>query len=367
MSVLVGGKESEIKYVTSGVPQGSVLGPLLFVLFVNDLPENVRNSLKLFADDLKIIASASQYNIISHDIKALEEWEATWLLRFNPEKCKVLHINKNDNPGNKYFIGDVEMKSVTSECDLGLHTMADLSWDMNIKTAVLKANSLIAWVARNIITRTPKVMKLIYKSLIRPHLEYCVQVWNPVNRYGNWPLILELEQVQRRFTRLVDGIGLLSYGERLQKLDITTLAERRLRGDLIEAYKIISGSVKYGAGLFKMSVSGNNIVSTAAIRDKDRKEFFSERVRGYWNTLPRYVKASSSVAHFKSNLELHKKNTQMVGNNYWDVSTVVLDKIDGSVTTESRQKQAKYLLENPWTAKSIGVNTWVPNRKSNIL
>ena len=70
MSVLVGGKESEIKYVTSGVPQGSVLGPLLFVLFVNDLPENVRNSLKLFADDLKIIAKASQYNIISHDIKS---------------------------------------------------------------------------------------------------------------------------------------------------------------------------------------------------------------------------------------------------------------------------------------------------------
>ena len=360
MTVLVGGNKSETKCVTSGVPQGSVLGPLLFVLFVNDLPEHVKSHLKLFADDLKIVANASLHNVVSQDIEALEKWENTWLLRFNPTKCKVLHINKNNNPGNNYYIGGVEMTSVVNECDLGLHTVSDLSWDTNIKRAVAKANSMIAWVARNVITRTPKVMMLIYKSLIRPYLEYCVQVWNPVNKYGNWQLIIDIEQVQRRFTRLVDGIGLLSYRERLSKMGLTTLAERRLRGDLIEAFKIINGSVNYGGNLLKLSTSGSNIVSTLKHGDKIRPGFFSERVREYWNKLPMFVKTADNVNSFKSRLGLHKTKSHMVGGNYWDVSEQVLEKIEGPTSNISRQAYVNYMLENPWTARSIGVNTWNP-------
>ena len=84
----------------------------------------------------------------------------------------------------------------------------------------------------------------IYKTLIRPHLEYCVQVWSPYPRYGNWETIKSIEHVQRMFTRLIDGIGLLSYEERLHKLNLTTLLERRARGDLIETYRIVSGIAK---------------------------------------------------------------------------------------------------------------------------
>ena len=84
-------------------------------------------------------------------------------------------------------------------------------------------------------------MLAIYKALIRPHIEYCVQLWNPVAEFGNWNLILALEGVQRRFTRLIDEIGTLPYSQRLDILGLTTLAERRNRGDLIETLKAFSG------------------------------------------------------------------------------------------------------------------------------
>ena len=115
--VAVGGKMSDPQAVKSGVPQGSVLGPLLFVLFINDLPDGLKNEVRLFADDLKLIGRANDKYTILSDIKLLEEWEDTWLLKFNPSKCKVLHIKQNSNPINIYSIDQVQLTSVDSECD----------------------------------------------------------------------------------------------------------------------------------------------------------------------------------------------------------------------------------------------------------
>ena len=81
----------------SGIPQGSVLGPLLFILFINDLPDCLESSVKIFADDLKLIANLSDKTVIDNDLKRLEDWERKWLLEFNSDKCKVLHIDLNDN------------------------------------------------------------------------------------------------------------------------------------------------------------------------------------------------------------------------------------------------------------------------------
>ena len=265
MKVFVGGQSSNVHYVKSGVPQGSVLGPLLFVLFINDLPENLQTCVKLFADDLKLIGNTNNYDKIVSDISLLEEWEETWLLRFNPLKCKVLHIDKNDNPMKDYFIDGVKLTTVESECDLGVLTNSTLDWSDNVKDSIAKANRMIGWISRNVIDRSREVMLLVYKALIRPHVEYCVQIWTPTARQGNWPTILALEKVQRKFTRLIEGVGVLPYGERLNKLGLTTLAERRIRGDLIETFKILSGIVNYGRSLFKLSASGRNLVSLSLI------------------------------------------------------------------------------------------------------
>ena len=234
MRVGVGDNFSELCAILSGVPQGSVLGPLLFLLFINDLPENIKNKVFLFADDLKMIANALRKDLVDEDLRVLEDWEDTWSLRFNSEKCKTLHLDRNENPSNEYTIhGDI-LETIESEKDLGLVVSSNFKWDEQIKSSIAKANKTIAWVSRNIICKDQGVMLLIYKSLVRPHLEYAVQCWAPSPRFGNWSIILELEKVQRKFTRLINDIGTLTYGERLKSLTLTTLAERRMRGDLIE-------------------------------------------------------------------------------------------------------------------------------------
>ena len=154
MQVIVGGTESKRTFVSSGVPQGSVLGPLLFVLFINDLPDGIISNLKLFADDLKLVCNVNKYSDITGDLRLLEEWQNTWLLKFNTDKCKVLHVVKNNNSMNKYYLDNVEMKAVTSECDLGVLTNDKFSWDENIKSSISKANSMIGWVSRSIIDRS---------------------------------------------------------------------------------------------------------------------------------------------------------------------------------------------------------------------
>ena len=118
---------------------------------------------------------------------------------------------------------------------------------------------MLCWIARNLISRETTLMLRVYKTLIRPHLEYCEQLWNPAAEHGNWSQILRIESVQRCFTRMIEGVGLLPYSERLQILQLTTLAERRSRGDLIEVYKASQGLSQL-AGVLNFSRSGLNVL-----------------------------------------------------------------------------------------------------------
>ena len=182
-------------------------------------------------------------------------------------------------------------------------------------------------------------------------------MWNPIPNRSNWATILAIENVQRRFTRLIDDIGLLPYRERIKRLKLTTLAERRCRGDLIETYKIISGSVNYGSSFFNMSRSGVNIVSTSPANAGDSsKAFFKERVIKVWNSLPLFVKKSKNVENFKVNLDIHKKNCVSVSDNYWDISEEVFKKIESTTSEKSRCGYVEFMKENPWIAKRRGIN-----------
>ena len=233
----------------------------------------------MFGDDLKLIANACRFGIVDADLKALERWQEKWQLRFNPVKCKVLH--GNDNPLNIYRLDGIELETIESEKDLGFIVNNKLDFGDQIKNCLSKANKMIAWISRNNICKSKDVMHnmvLIYRSLIRPHLEYCVQAWSPNPRFGNWGLILSIEKVQRKFARLINDIGTLPYGARLQSLNLTTLAERRIQGDLIEMFKIVRGIVNYGQNMFRMSRSNLNILSRGSKVSNLRKDFFSERV-----------------------------------------------------------------------------------------
>ena len=196
-----------------------------------------------------------------------------------------------------------------------------------------------------------------YKSLIKPRIEYCSQAWAPMARHGNWSLILELEGVERSFTCMIDGVGLLTCRDRLDKLKLTTLLERRVRGDLIEMFKIQSeGFVSYGFVLF------GRAGRTVAARSKPHRfttnetDFFAQRVLCYWNSLPALVKASKSVTSFKSRLDTFRLSGYQANKlgHYWELSYNIFDRID--VSLDNRSNYVKYMKDNPLVAKRKKVN-----------
>ena len=364
--VSVEGNLSSLKNVLSGIPQGSVLGPLLFILFINDLPESVKSIVKLFADDLKLIADGSDKSTVDNDLKILEAWQRSWLLEFNSDKCKVLHLNFNNNNHKEYFLNDIALKKIDREKDLGVLTSSSLLWTEQIEACVSKANQMICWIARNVISREKTLMLRVYKSIIRPHLEYCVQLWNPATEHGNWALILKIEGVQRRYTRLIEGIGLLPYSERLVTLGLTTLAERRLRGDLIETFKAGNGFSEV-TDVFKFSRSGMNLVCKPRVsKDANVKRisrnFINERVIKYWNNLPLEARNAETVNEFKIKLENYKKQCLKSSisdcNHFWDVSKEVLGRIENENYLENKLEHNIFLKENPIVAKKKFINIY---------
>jgi hypothetical protein len=230
MKVKVGSAFSKSHHVPSGVPQGSVLGPLLFLIFINDLPTRIKSLVELFADDVKILVEPTTQNIAQSDLDYLSEWENTWKLKFNVDKCKVLYCGRN-NTNFKYKLSSGVLEVITEERDLGVVFNEQFNFNSFILSMISKANQKIGWVMRNIISRDAYVITTVYKTLIRPHVEYCTQAWAPVARHGNWNFILKLEGIQRKITRIINGLGELNYKQRLEKLGLTTLLERRMRGD----------------------------------------------------------------------------------------------------------------------------------------
>ena len=169
------------------------------------------------------------------DLDNLSSWSTKWLLQFNPEKCVMMHVGHNDNyhlqqDGKKW-----ELKSITEERDLGVTITSDLKVSRQCLNAISKANKV--WVSRQFHNLDKTSFLILYKGFIRPHLEYAIQAWSPYLKKD----IEYLEKVQRRATKLVKGIGSMSYPKRLDVLKLTTLEKRRLRGDLIEVYKLLTG------------------------------------------------------------------------------------------------------------------------------
>ena len=185
--VVVGGKESSWGEVLSGVPQGSVLGPCLFLIFINDLPDVVQSSISLFADDTKLYSQsndAASTKKLQDDLLKLQDWTAQWQLRFHPDKCTVLKIGRRpSDTQTTYFMKNgmdvVTLKEVECEKDLGVLVDSHLCFKDHVSTAVLKANRILAVVRRTFVFLNPETMVFLFKGLIRPILEYCQAAWSP--------------------------------------------------------------------------------------------------------------------------------------------------------------------------------------------
>ena len=258
-------------------------------------------------------------------------------------------MNKGRKVSNTYILNKMVLPITNCEKDLGINVVSELKWNYQIEQNISKAKKCIEWVTRSVISREADVMINIYKSLVQPNLEYGVQLWNPIPKHGNWALIMELESVQRRFTRLVDGIDLLPYKDRLKKLRITTIIERRARGNIIELLKIFRGLRSYESSLFKFPRSGMNIVLT---KNASNINTFQIMVAKYWNKISDDVKLSADVDKFKIKLENYKKERFEVKGNYWELSDGIFDRIND----ENSQSYVDSMIKNPFIAKRKFVN-----------
>ena len=241
--VLEGESSSEVP-VTSGVPQGSVLGPLLFLLYINDLPQNIQSQVRLFADDTAVyltVGSSDDKDILQADLDTLQIWERAWDMEFNPSKCQVLNISKSKPLNTQYTLHGQVLESTNTAKYLGVTLSKDLSWNEHINSITAKANRTLGFVKRNVKTKNEKVKELAYKTLVRPQVEYASPVWSPHTKEN----INKIEMIQRRAARWVK-YNFSSYDsvtDMLCELGWRSLANRRIDARMILLYKIIHGHV----------------------------------------------------------------------------------------------------------------------------
>ena len=316
--VVLNGSASEWLPVSSGVPQGSVLGPICFVIFINDLDDVldlVGGFVSKFADDTKygrVIRNDEDRQRMQRDIDKLLQWADTWQMQFNYKKCKIMHFG-GKNPHYNYCMGGFApagtvLEVVTEEKDIGVVVSNTLKPSAQCAKAAKKANAILGQMSRAFHYRDNVFVRL-YKSYVRPHLEFAVQAWSP------WFVkdIELLERVQRRAVNMVLGLKATSYEGKLKELGLTTLQERRERGDMIQVWKYLHEQNPGGDKLFERSSEQHNRPSRHTAKSWNvcnefsrlevRKNFFTSRCTEKWNSLPHAVQGAPDLNTFKNDYD----------------------------------------------------------------
>ena len=300
--------------VSSGVPQATVLGPVMFLIYINDISRSVTSQTKLFADDMKVyrvlINTEEDVKGLQNDLTRLQSWTTDWQMKFNTEKCEVMRIQKKtDSSSPHYHLGGDELKVVTEVKDLGIYINSSLSWSLQANKCASKANSILGFIKRTVGQKNPKLFSKLYKTLVRPILEYCSPVWCPYLKKD----IDILEKVQRRASRCALGISGrdMSCEERLKYLKWPTLEQRRSFSLLTECYKTINqlnglDPLEY----FTFAHEYRPLRANHRFKLKCKlaklncyKYSFFIRIVNDWNKLPREVAESENLNVFKDRLK----------------------------------------------------------------
>ena len=316
--VCIRGAESAWTEVRSGIPQGTVLGPILFVIYINDLPDVISSYVFMYADDTKIfrvIGDDGDAASLQRDLDAASAWCRKWQLRFNHDKCKVLQVTGTGGKGkgdiHRYTMevsGKIEtLGSSVEERDLGVMVSGDLVFQGHMEKAVAKALQILGLVKRTLVYFDKETVRMLYCALVRPHLEYANVIWHP--RYKKH--IYMLEKVQRKATRLVPGMEQRTYAERLRILRLPSLVYRRFRGDAIEIYKHTHGMYETS---MRVPLENRPVIKTRGhayrlskerVRLDQRANYLFNRMVQAWNKLPAEVVQAPSVNAFKGRFDRH--------------------------------------------------------------
>ena len=307
--VVVDSVLSNIVPVTSGVPQGSVLGPILFLLYINDLPDIVHADVDtaLFADDSKLSTacapSCSTDPSLSMSLSNCQSWSDTWQLTLAENKCEVFCFGKTTSDLS-YDINGISLPLVQSVNDLGVLLSSDMKSSAHCETLAKKCSKICCHIFRTFRCRKYSFLRDMFNVFVLPILSYNCPVWSPHLLKD----VKIVESVLRAYTKRFPGLWDVPYHERLRRLGMRSLQELRLRSDLILTYKIIhhlidldfdeffsyslSATRNHGFKLFKPHVS---LSST--------QNFFNNRIINPWNALPKHVVNAPSLDSFSSLLD----------------------------------------------------------------
>ena len=310
--VVVNGGTSKWLPVDSGVPQGSILGPLLFNIFINDMSKVPKHSnIVLYADDTKCykgIATIDDCLDLQSDLDLLYEWSVKWKLNFNATKCKILSVNRSKNPVSFYYnLNGHVLERVNDIKDLGVTVTQDLNWSTHIENILCKANKVSGLIKRTLgHNATQEAKKQLYLSMVRSNVEYCSQIWSGTYRSN----VIKIEQLQRSATRYILDYQDLDYKERLQTLHILPLTYRREVLDVTFFYKCIhnifnidvSGFVSYTCSRTQVTRNSQDIfhLCTPHCNTETGKKLYFNRIVTLWNSLPVNIRNAPSVFSFKT-------------------------------------------------------------------
>ena len=311
-AVVVEGCKSDFTAVKSGVPQGSVLGPCLFLVYINDLPTYVDSNSRLFADDAAVdraIKIATDQETLQNNLKSLESWEEQWDAEFHTVKCHLLTVSRRREKEKRvYKLHGQELEQVKESKYLGLIHQEDGSWSRQIEETVKKANQTLGFLRRNLKVGSKRTKNLAYKALVRPLLEYAAPVWDPHQQNE----IDELEKVQRRAARFVCNRhrNTSSVGDMLAQLEWPTLQERRQNTRVSLLKKILEEKVAIKCDTLKPatdrarrnSVCHNKQLEEPYSRTDYRKMSFFPRTIRDWNHLPSEAVAETSLDFLSRNV-----------------------------------------------------------------
>lgn len=312
--VVLDGVSSDCGNVLSGVPQGSVLGPVLFLLFINDLPDGIRSSVRLFADDCVLyrnIYSQDDADILQNDLNKLALWEQDWLMEFNVSKCHTLRVSRHRTDRQltfDYSLHDQILETVSSAKYLGVTLNSDLDWGTHINNISSKANKTLGFLRRNLAFAPRETKAMAYKTLVRPQLEYASAVWNPYQQ----KYIDQVEKVQRTAARWScrRWRNCSHVGEMLDQLEWPTLATRRENASLSFFYKIHSGDAIIDKDQYLtryiplrgMRSSHDQQYCRPNVNTDALKFSFFPRTIPVWNSLPLSAVSCKTVEGFKTQI-----------------------------------------------------------------